>query len=167
MKFSSESLFTIALIPDEREFKEIIIDDFIAWLAADDANSRLKSFEMIEADCEVRFFQKRKLELECYRDEALHQRILQFQQEVADLEKTTPPVSQLGVPHQVEAKQQQWIEAAISKRQAALDDDLKLIAGRFNTLLLQCSDRITNAQASYDQAYHRWQENHKNDLNVG
>ena len=123
---------------------------------------------MIEADAEVEFFQNRKLELECDRDETMHQRILQFQQEVADLQKTTPPVSQLGVPHQVEAKQPHWVEAAISKRQAALDDDLKLIAGRFNTLLLQCCDRITNAQARYDEAYSRWQEkNHGDSLNVG
>lgn len=98
----------------------------------------------------------------------MHQRLIQFHQEIADLEKATPSVSQVGAAHQVAAKQQQWLEDEKSKRQAILDEDLKLIAARFNTLLSQCSTRLANAQAGYDAAYWRWQENNQpTDAKIG
>jgi hypothetical protein len=62
-RFNTDSLFTIPLITDEREFGERKIDDAIAWLSANDRNSSVKTFEMLDNSSEIKYFQERNHQL--------------------------------------------------------------------------------------------------------
>lgn len=157
-QFSTEVLFSIPLIADEREFKERKIDDVLAWLAANDPNSRIKNFEMIDAYSEVKYFQERGHELEQERDWMIHQRLFQHQREITQIEETTLLDNFVGPAHQAEVERKKLVQEKIAQQEQMCDQDVKLIAGRYQTLMKQCEERLQLSQTNQDNAYRSWQD---------
>ncbi|MBW4575779.1 MAG: hypothetical protein KME08_10895 [Aphanothece sp. CMT-3BRIN-NPC111] len=161
VEFNPEALFSIQLIPDEREYKEQMIDHHLAWLAENDPTNRLKTPSMVKDDAEIQYFQNRNHELKQECEWKVHQRLFQHEREVNKIQNTDPPVSEVGREHEVEARKKQWIEQEIVKREEVCDREVKLILARYNTLMRQCEERITQATSRYQEAYHRWQQENK------
>ena len=159
-RFNTDSLFTIPLITDEREFGERKIDDAIAWLSANDRNSSVKTFEMLDNGSEIKYFQERNHQLEQERDWTIHQRLFQHQREVSEIEETTVLENFVGPAHQAETELKKLIQEKITKQEKIRDNDVQLIAGRYQTLIKQCQERLNIAQTNYEDAYRRWQDEH-------
>lgn len=129
--FNTDSLFTIPLITDKREFGERKIDDAIAWLSANDRNSSVKTFEMLD---------ERNHQLEQEQDWTIHQRLFQHQREVSEIEQTTVLENFVGPAHQAETELKKLIQEKITKHAKIRDNDVQLIAGRYQTLIKQCQE---------------------------
>ena len=159
-RFNTDSLFTIPLIIDEQEFKERKIDDALAWLSANDPNSGIKTFEMLDNSSETKYFQERNHQLEQGRDWTIHQRLFQHQQEVMEIEETTALENFVGPAHQAETELKKLIQQKITKLEKIRDDDVQLITDRYQTLIKQCQERLNISQKNYEDAYRRWQDEH-------
>jgi hypothetical protein len=46
----------------------------------------------------------------------------------------------------------------VSQQEKIRDNDVQLIAGRYQTLIKQCQERLNIAQTNYEGAYRRWQD---------
>ena len=160
-KFSSEDLFTIELIPDEQDYKELMIDARLKWVSENNSHSPLKDFNMVDCQSEIGFFQNRIQELEQEKEQRIHQRIFQFKRSLQAIKTAEPPesaVNRVGPDHVVQEKIQQWREQEIREQEASCHDYIQLIAGRYNTLKQQSEVRINQAHANYQEAYRIWRE---------
>ena len=158
---TSDSNFSIPLIPDHRDLQEQIIDEVITWVSNDNPNSPHKTPEMVEYWAEKDYFIKRKEELKRERQEIIHQHWLQYQSEASRIEEITYRASQnqisnIGPKHQQKLRKQEYVKLEIGKLQQKRKQNMQLIANRFNTLIQQCDERINQAQANYEQAYDSW-----------
>ena len=143
----------IALIPDQTEFEERRADRWVKWLAANDVTSPIKSGEMLEAQFEIDYFQERIAELERQRDYALNRLLDEHRQKTRQqqpLHLQPRPRYQL----EQERHRKEAVEAEI-----LMDDrneDVKLMAGRFNTVIEQAQARVQQAQERFDAAMKEW-----------
>ena len=147
------TLSTLLLIPNQLEYIEEKIDRYIEWLTQDDPNSFLNNKEMVELDHDIKFFQHRYQELEQERSQLVSQRLFQFRTELADLQRTKPPVSEIGAPHQVELRQQQWLDRKTSALEAERDQEIKLIVSRYAMLLQRCEHRMEQAKIQINKVH--------------
>ncbi|MDZ8258501.1 hypothetical protein [Nostoc sp. ChiQUE01b] len=160
-KISLESVFTLQIIPDERDYKEQIIDARLKWISENDPHNPLKNFSMVDSQSEIDFFVSRQQELEQEKERHIRQRKLQLQEEIQEIKTDKPPelaISLVGPDYMVRDKIQQYQEQETRKREAICDDEVQLIAGRYNSLKQQCEERISQARANYQAAFRIWQE---------
>ncbi|MHC5740127.1 hypothetical protein [Nostoc sp.] len=160
-KISRESVLTLEIIPDERDYKEQIIDARLKWISENDPHNPLKNFSMVDSQSEIDFFVSRQQELEQEKERYIHQRMLQLQEEVQEIKTDEPPelaISLIGPDYVVQDKIQKYREQEIRKREAICNDEVQLITGRYNSLKRQCEERISQARANYQAAFRIWQE---------
>jgi hypothetical protein len=159
-RFNRESLFNTPSIIDEQELKERKIDDALAWLSANDPNSNVKTFGMLDNSSEIKYLQERNHQLEQDRDWKIEQRLFQHQREVSEIEQTTVLENFVGPAHQGEIELKKLIQEKITKQEKIRDNDVQLIKGRYQTLIKQCQEKLDFAQTNYEDAYRRWQDEH-------
>lgn len=152
-----KTLSTLLIVLDQLEYFEQKIDRYIDWLAQDNPNSFLKDKKMVELDHDIKFFQHRYQELEQERGQIVSQRLSQFKTELADLRYAKPSVSEIGAPHQVEMRQQLWLEKKISILETERDQEIKLIFSRYTALMQRCEHRVEQARVQINEAYQRYQ----------
>jgi hypothetical protein len=159
-RFNTESLFNLPSTIDEQELKERKIDDALAWLSANDPNSNVKTFGMLDNISEIKYFQERNHQLEQERDWTIHQRRFQHQREVSEIEQTTVLENFVGPTHQAETELKKFIQEKITKQEKIRDNDVHSIEVCYQTLIKQCQEKLDFAQANYEDAYRRWQDEH-------
>jgi hypothetical protein len=115
---------------------------------------------MLDNGSEIKYFQERNHQLEQERDWTIHQRLFQYQREVSEIEQTTVLKNFVGPAHQAETELKKLIREKITKQEKIRDNDVQLIAGRYQTLIKQCQERLNIAQTNYEDAYRRWQDEH-------
>lgn len=152
-----EQLAAMRLIPDELEFFELKINHHIAWITRDDPKSSLKNKEMTELDFEILFFNNRRQDLIQTCEHLTSQRLCQFKQESLMLKQIKPPVSTIGAPHQIETREQRWLDREIKQLEAEREHEIHVIRSRFATLIQQCDQRIAHAHQQLQEAAERYQ----------
>lgn len=160
-KNSREFVLTLEIIPDERDYKEQIIDARLKWISENDPYNPLKNFSMVDCQCEIDFFVSRQQELEQEKERYIHQLMLELQQELQEIQTNEPPelaINLMGPDYLVQDRIQKYREQEIRKREAICHEEVKLIAGRYNSLKQQCEERINQARANYQAAFRIWQE---------
>lgn len=165
-KMNEETLQMIALITDEQEYREQLIDFRIQWISDNDTHSHLKNFYMVDCQCEINFFLSRKQELVNERDEHIYQIEQQYEQEVQEIQTIEPPesvVPTIGPEHLVRERIQQWREQEICTKTEKCHKDIQTIADRYNSLQEQCDRRIHQASTNYQEAFRLWREEHNQD----
>ncbi|MGF1979761.1 MAG: hypothetical protein RMY30_029825 [Nostoc sp. CmiSLP01] len=156
-----EAMLNIELVPDERDYQEQIIDARLKWISENDPHSSLKNFNMVDSQSEIDFFMSRKQELEQQRDQQIHQRMLQLKQELQAIQTAEPPelaISFVGPDHVIQERIDKYRRQEISNREAICQEEIQLIAGRYNSLKQQCEERINQARANYQDYFRIWQE---------
>ncbi|WP_375496414.1 hypothetical protein [uncultured Nostoc sp.] len=160
-KISREFILTLEIIPDERDYKEQFIDARLKWISENDSYSPLKNFSMVDSQSEIDFFVSRQQELEQEKERYIHQRMLQLQEEIQEIQIAEPPelaISLIGPDYVVQDRIQKYREQETRKREAICHDEVQLITGRYNSLKQQCEERINQARANYQAAFRIWQE---------
>lgn len=152
----------------EKEQQEEHLDYLIEYIAEGDTSGRLKNLAMAEADFEIEAAWNRKQLLEQKQDQEVQQRRFRHRAEIANLpnEYSEPLINLEGLtPQQIKAEQekierkrQQWVEAETRRREAILEEDLKLIAQLYETQIRQCEEEIAQIKERYDTAYQNWKE---------
>lgn len=71
MTFDQSIPDEMVLIPDELDYKEIIIDHYIKWVAENDLDSSERKRFQVKAYAEIEYFQRRKEELSAQFDSQL------------------------------------------------------------------------------------------------
>ncbi|MBD2436229.1 hypothetical protein [Nostoc sp. FACHB-110] len=156
-----EDLFTIAIIPDEQDYQEQMIDAHLKWICENDPHSPLKNFKMVDYQSEIDFLLSRQQELEQERDWRIHQRMLQLQAEVQNIQNTEPPESAprlVGPDYVIQDRIEKYQQQEINTQKARCHEEIQLIAGRYNSLKQQCEERINQARANYQESLRIWQE---------
>ncbi|AVH68237.1 hypothetical protein [Nostoc sp. 'Peltigera membranacea cyanobiont' N6] len=157
---SLESVLTLEIILNERDYKEQIIDARLKWISENDPYNPLKNFGMVDSQSEIDFFVSRQQELEQEKKRHIHQRMLQLQEEIQEIKMDEPPelaINLIGPDYVVQDKIQKYREQETRKREAICHDEVQLITGRYNSLKQQCEERISQARANYQAAFRIWQ----------
>ncbi|MDF5710448.1 MAG: hypothetical protein PUP90_22950 [Nostoc sp. S4] len=160
-KISREFVVTLEIIPDERDYKEQIIDARLKWISENDPHNPLKNFSMVDSQSEIDFFVSRQQELEQEKERHIHQLMLELQQDLQEIQTDEAPglaISLSGPDYLVQDRIQKYREQETKKREAICYEEVKLIAGRYNSLKQQCEERINQARANYQAAFRIWQE---------
>lgn len=158
---SLADLFTIEIIPDERDYQEQMIDGRLKWICENDPHSPLKNFKMVDCQIEIDFLVSRQQELEQERDWRIHQRMLQLQTEVQNIQTSEAPelaISLVGPDYAIQDRIEKYQQQEISKQEGRCHEEVQLIAGRYNSLKQQCEERINQARANYQIFLRIWQE---------
>lgn len=166
----NKTVQTIALIPDEQEYREQLIDSRLQWVSDNDPHSHLKNFYMVDCQCEINFFRSRQQELVYERDKHLHQLEQQYELGVQEIQASDPPesvVPKIGPEHFIKERVQQWREQEICMKTEKYHKDIQMIADSYNSLHEQCDRRIHQATANYQQALHLWREENNKDMGNG
>jgi hypothetical protein len=119
-KISLESVLTLEIIPDERDYKEQIIDARLKWISENDPYNPLKNFSMVDSQTEIDFFVTRQQELEQEKQRHIHQRMLQLQEDLQEIKTDEPPewaISLIGPDYVVRDRIQQYQEQETRKRE--------------------------------------------------
>jgi len=170
------ALFPPAGMPEE-ELQELLmveiaqekrIDNLVKFVAEGDDSGRLKNLPMAEADYDINQMRDRKHQLEKERDMAVEKRLFAHRAEVADLPNQfpIPEVNVTGLsPQQIKEKEERikqqkaiWVQQKTAELKANLEQDLKIIAHRYETQIKQCEEDVTEAEKRYHEGYDRWQE---------
>lgn len=159
-KNSLEALFSIEMIPDQRDYQEQIIDARLKWICENDPHSPCKNFQMVDCQIEIDFLMSRQQELEQERDWHIHQRKLQSQAEVQNIHNSEPSDATMSfVPdYVIQGRIEKYQQQEISKQEARYHEEIQLITGRYNSLKQQCEERINQARANYQESLRIWQE---------
>ncbi|WP_254173211.1 hypothetical protein [Planktothrix pseudagardhii] len=157
-----QDLLTMEIAQEQR------IDYLVKFVAEGDDSGRLKNLPMAEADYDINQIRKRKHQLEQERDQAVEQRLFAHRAEVANLPNQfpIPEVNLTGLsPQQIKEKEERikqqkaiWVQQKTADLKANLEQDLKIIAHRFETQIKQCEEDLTEVQKRYHEGYDRWQE---------
>ncbi|KYC40408.1 hypothetical protein WA1_26720 [Scytonema hofmannii PCC 7110] len=167
VEISDEALQMIALITDEQEYREQLIDSRLQWISDNDPHSHLKNFYMVDCQCEINFFLSRKQELVRERDGHIHHIKQQYEQELQQIQTVEPPESDvpiIGPEHLVKERIQQWREQELCTKEKKCHKDIQIIADRYNRLQEQCDQRIHQASTNYQEALRLWREEHNKDI---
>jgi hypothetical protein len=154
------------------------LDYLVKYIAEGDTSGRLKNVAMVEADFEINTAQQRKQMLEQTRNREVQQRLFRHRAEIANLpnEYLEPTIAVEGLtPQQIKAEQdtvkrkrQQWVAEETRRREAILEQDLKLMAQNYETQLRQCEEEMAQIKERYDAAYQSWkEENDEPENNLG
>jgi hypothetical protein len=160
-KISRESVLTLEIIPDERDYKEQIIDARLKWISENDPDNPLKNFSMVDSQSEIDFLVSRQQELEQEKERYIHRRMLQLQEEIQEIQTAEPAelaISLVGPDYVVQDRIKKYREQETRKRETICHEEVQLITGRYNSLKQQCEERINQARANYQATFSIWQE---------
>ncbi|MBE9146654.1 hypothetical protein [Planktothrix mougeotii] len=157
-----KDLLTMEISQEQR------IDYLVKFVAEGDDSGRLKNLPMAEADYDISQIRDRKHQLEQERDQAVEQRLFADRAEIANLPNQfpIPEVNPTGLsPQQIKEKEERikqqkaiWVQQKTAELKANLEQDLKIIAHRYETQIKQCEEDLTEVQKRYHEGYDRWQE---------
>jgi hypothetical protein len=154
----------------DKESQEARLDHLMKYVAEGDTSGRFKNMTMAEGDYEIEMGRDRKKQLELERDETVEKRLFQHRQDLAELPNKfpAPEIEMTGSPHEIKEKQQkiermrkQWVEEKYIELKDLLDQDLKMIAHRYETQITQCEEDIAAGQQRYEEAYRNWKGDHE------
>ncbi|CAD5989402.1 hypothetical protein PCC9214_05560 [Planktothrix tepida] len=156
------NLLTMEIAQEQR------IDYLVKFVAEGDDSGRLKNLPMAEADYDINQIRDRKYQLEQERDIAVEQRLFAHRAEINNLPNQfpIPEVNLTGLsPQQIKEKEEKikqqkaiWVQQKTAELKANLEQDLKIIAHRYETQIKQCEEDLTEVQKRYHEGYDRWQE---------
>lgn len=134
-----DARYEMVLIPDEVDYKEHFIDHYLRWLADDDSNDSKKKRFMVDADAEIKYFERRKEDLTSQVDLLIGRLADQEDNQLVETKSNHEQKIGSGKTVEVLAQLKGSTESAYEKRKGRT-------ALRFAELKDQCDKRIAKAQ---------------------
>jgi hypothetical protein len=134
---------------DEQEIHERKIDRLIALTRDEEPGNYQGDSKMVEAKTEIEYCEELKTFLELERDREIDHRLVQYQQVEAELKENSPQISCVASPFKIREMQQAEVERQLQVKKQLLDEDIKLIMARFQSLIDRVERRISKVGEVY------------------
>jgi hypothetical protein len=134
-----DARYEMVLIPDEVDYEEHFIDHYLRWLADDDPNDSKKKRFMVDADAEIKYFERRKEDLISQVDLLIGGLDDQKDNQIEEMKSDHRQKIGSGKTADDLAQFEGNTESAYEKRKGR-------IARRFKELRDQCDERIMKAK---------------------
>jgi hypothetical protein len=148
-------LFYADQLPED-DVKEIYcVDHCLKYVVQGDPSGQNKNLGMAKSEFEIRYFSKRKYQLEQEKLQASETRLSQYRSDVAQLPTLFPKRTGMS-EEELAWEQHQWIAQKTNQLKVVLSEDLDITQQRYEQQMQRCDDEITNAKKAYDAAYQAW-----------
>jgi hypothetical protein len=86
---------------------------------------------------------------------------MELKQELQKIDSLQPEesgISLVGPDYVIQDRIKKYRDEEMHKHETICNEEIQLIAGRFNSLKQQCEDRINQARLNYQNCWRIWQE---------